>query len=1238
MVKKLLSLLFICSTVLAYAQQRPGSLRGTVKDAGTGQPIPFPTILVKDGSDRVVRNQDGDVDGNYNINPLDPGTYNVEVSFTGYKTIRLEGVFIKPNNPTIQNFQLEVNPELLDVIEIIEYKKPLINTDVKTTVTAEEINEMAVRGINDIAAQTAGVYVADEGSAPVIRGSRANTTVNFIDGVKVRGSLQLPQGAIQQQEVYTGGMPAQYGDATGGIIATTTKGPSSQYFGQAEVLSSQFFDPYNYNLFAFTAGGPLIKRKDDTKKPIMGFLTAIEFQHEHDPRPANTDMYQVRPELLDQIRQVPVRPAGTGQGVLANAEFVTMDDLEVIPARLNAGQYDIRVTNNFNFAINEKTNFTLGGRFVHSRGTNTNFGQSLFNYDNYLEFINTDLAVFGRITHSFTGNQTGGRGEERQEESKTNTIQNAFLVLQVDYTRNNRIVQDPRHQDNFFAYGHVGTFDRYSSFFYQQGTDATTGLQGWRAIAPQDTMIAFTPSEHNPVLAAYTSYLYQAVADNPLLGNTRTFDAIRAFRGLLNGDNPESVYNGIWGNVGAVQSQFVDGVQSQYRQIRNSQFRISGSVTFDIKGHSLIVGGEYEQRFDRGFIVNGQGLWNQMRLLQNDHINEFDFDNPMPIYDENGVFQDTILYPRLFSETDWQQNAFTRRFRTAQGLDPRGLDFINIDGYDPSEFSLGMFSADQMINLNGSRLASFYGFDHTGQLLRGRPTIEDFFTQRNDDGTLARPVGAFEPIYMALFVQDQFTFNNLRFNVGLRVDRYDANQPVLKDPFLLYPASTVDQLSQFENISDENVPSSIGRDYTVYVSDYNFLSSNQEPNIVGYRSGRNWFGSDGSPLPNPKDIADAGGGSVRPLFFQDPNDLQLDAESFTDYTPQIVVMPRINFNFPVTDEALFFAHYDVLAQRPDVALSRFDPIVMLEYEVLKGTNNPISNPNLLPQRTTDYELGFTQVLTKRSSMKISGFYREMRDMMQTIAMVGAFPGNYITYGNMDFSTVKGFSLEYDLRRYKNFTVFANYTLQFADGTGSGPNTAANLARTEQPNIRFILPLSFDSRHQATVRFDYRYSSGTSYDGPVWWDKQVFANAGVNFVLNANSGTPYTRREWAYPLTDNPSGAVPVQGQINGSRLPWQYRADMRINKSFVYGDLKKGKNIDVYIQILNVFNNRNVLNVYNFTGAADDDGYITSNRARDVIAQSVSAQAFADLYTARMTNPFNFSLPRRVRLGIMWTF
>ena len=83
-------------------------------------------------------------------------------------------------------------------------------------------------------------------------------------------------------------------------------------------------------------------------------------------------------------------------------------------------------------------------------------------------------------------------------------------------------------------------------------------------------------------------------------------------------------------------------------------------------------------------------------------------------------------------------------------------------------------------------------------------------------------------------------------------------------------------------------------------------------------------------------------------------------------------MPRIAFSFPISDVADFFAHYDVLTQRPPGA-NRLDPTQYLN--ITSNAGQFINNPNLKPERTTDYELGFRQVLNdkKNSAITLSAF-------------------------------------------------------------------------------------------------------------------------------------------------------------------------------------------------------------------------------------------------------------------------
>ncbi|WP_417589279.1 TonB-dependent receptor domain-containing protein [Owenweeksia hongkongensis] len=1240
MVKKLLALILLLATTTIYAQTRPGSLRGTITDAQNGETVPFANVVIKDQGGAVVAGGASDLDGKYNINPVNAGTYIVEVSFTGYATITTTDFIITPNTATVQNFKMQVESEALQEVTIV-YEAPIIDpTKSSKITTSEDIVNMAVRDITSVAAQAAGVTVNANGGTN-IRGARDEGTVYFIDGVKVRGSANIPQAAIAQTEVITGGLPAQYGDAVGGVISTTTKGPSSQYFGTAEILTSSPFnwkafgdgpiDPQNYNLAAFTLGGPIPVWKDENGNPRVGFLLSAEYQYMDDTRPSIVPYTEVNEDTLKSLQERPITIDSSGSGYINRAELIDDRSLSNVYTRKNGFNSEFRLNGNIQLKPTKNTTLTVGGRWVFSDDKRNTFNNHIFNYENNLDQRNSDWSTYLRFQQQFAN-----------DPESTSNIKNAFYTIQVDYSQANNLIHNEELGENFFEYGHVGNFDIQRTPIYQYGVDTITGVAGYRYINDQDTAVKFTPGTSNPVLSNYMSTYYDLAASNPGIDVSDFSTLVSSQAPAINGQNPLSVYNNLWGNLGAVQSVNANGVTgANYYKSRESQFRVTASTSFDIKDHSIIVGAEYEQRNVRAYALDATGLWSQARLFQNAPNAELDFSNPHLVEDAFGFYQDTINYDRAYSSQD--ASAFAENIRRALGMDPYSTEVINIDNLDPSVFSIDMFSPDEMINPNGTRYLHYYGYDYTGEIVTDKVDISDFFLAKSDDGRFARPVGSFQPIYMAGYIQDQFTFNDLTFNIGVRVDRFDLNQEVLKDPYILYPFYTVEDIPNTA-LASESVPASIGSDYRVYVSSYEYQSAT----IVGYRDGDNWFNAAGEPLANPNELAIAAGGQIKPFTVSTPTERTADEtnqggkyipkESFEDYAPQTVVMPRIAFNFPITDEAIFIAHYDLLAQRPTSSISRLDPFDYLGLINSSAGTGALNNPNLAPQKTTEYELGFKQALSDKTAIKISAFYRELRDLIQTVNYTQAYPIEYIAYGNRDFGTVKGFSLEYEMRRTKNVKLDANYTLQFADGTGSSATSGLNLARAGQPNLRYILPLSYDNRHQLLLRVDYRYGKGSAYNGPVWWNTKVFESFGVNLTLNAQSGAPYTKRDQPYIVTTvNPSSVALVEGGINGRRLPWQYTVDARINRVFDLGESKK-TSLEVYLQILNLLNTKNVIDVYDYTGSPDDDGYLASTEAQSQLAQQTSSTAFVDLYNRNIVNGFNYSLPRRIRLGIAYNF
>lgn len=549
-------------------------------------------------------------------------------------------------------------------------------------------------------------------------------------------------------------------------------------------------------------------------------------------------------------------------------------------------------------------------------------------------------------------------------------------------------------------------------------------------------------------------------------------------------------------------------------------------------------------------------------------------------------------------------------------------------------FDLSMFSADELLN-DGNWFVNTVGYDYAGNKLKSKPTFEDFFTQKDNEDNFTRYVGAFEPIYMAGFIQDKFAFKDLIFNLGLRVDRFDANQMVLKDPYLLYPAKSVGEVN-FIGGSPVDHPGNIGSDYIVYIDDIN------NPTMVtGYRNESTWYNADGTEIQDPN-VLNVGSG-ISP-FLVDPTLAKPPMESFADYDPQINVMPRISFSFPISDVALFFAHYDVLTQRPTSNLFS-DPRTYYYFDNIGGT---INNPNLKPSKTIDYELGFQQVLSPTSSLKFVAFYREQRDMIQIYRFTGAYPKDYTSYNNIDFGTVKGMTIQYDLRRTGNTRISAYYTLQFANGTGSSTTTAAALVASGLPNLRTTFPYAWDRRHAFNVFFDYRYKGGKDYTGPrIKREKkgkapvQVLSNTGLSLTLGGGSGTPYTRSRNIYSQVGG--GTRLLQGTYFGSRLPWQFKMDIRIDKDIPItlgknSDNPRAANLNVYFSINNVLNTKNVMNVYPATGNPDDDGYLAAPEWQREINEQLSPQSYRDLYAIYVNYPGNYSSPRTIRFGLIFNF
>lgn len=161
------------------------------------------TVKVMRGKESV-RGTITDYNGDYRIQ-LDPGTYDLEISYTGFQLLRITNVQILEGKITTQNATLSTTTVLEEVV-VVDYKVPLIEQDKISsgqTLTADEIKNLPTRNINTIESTTVGASSIDGGEVN-IKGARSNPTDTYIDGIRVSGGVPSVEDTKALKEITDG--------------------------------------------------------------------------------------------------------------------------------------------------------------------------------------------------------------------------------------------------------------------------------------------------------------------------------------------------------------------------------------------------------------------------------------------------------------------------------------------------------------------------------------------------------------------------------------------------------------------------------------------------------------------------------------------------------------------------------------------------------------------------------------------------------------------------------------------------------------------------------------------------------------------------------------------------------------------------------------------------------------------------------------------------------------------------
>ncbi len=357
--------------------------------------------------------------------------------------------------------------------------------------------------------------------------------------------------------------------------------------------------------------------------------------------------------------------------------------------------------------------------------------------------------------------------------------------------------------------------------------------------------------------------------------------------------------------------------------------------------------------------------------------------------------------------------------------------------------------------------------------------------------------------------------------------------------------------------------------------------------------------------------------------FRDLNNVVFDANTnkFTDETFEDMdafqqVSPRLGFSFPVNEKTVFYAQYGKFVQMPELETIYASDNRLSRDFLSAGLS--IQNPfgiGLEPIRTTSYEIGFRQQISQVAAFDIAGFYRNIKGqvLIDRINPEGLSGFNMLVNG--DFATTKGMEFSLTLRRVNRIQATLNYTLTQAEGTGSARTSgvAAIERSTSRPTV--ISPLDYEQAHRGSAILDYRF--GNDDGGP------VFSNFGANMLFTFNSGHPFTFSESEVGQSNAYDAGVDYMNDVRSrraleavgsSRTPFNYNFDLRLDKSF---SIAKELQATVYMRVNNLFNTKNVINVYNASGLADDDGfYNNSNLEQRQSRLNTYGEAWLEQYKA----------------------
>ncbi len=416
----LITILIVLISSVSVAQN--GIIYGTVRNSLNNEALPFVTILLSGTNTGTIT----DEAGYYKFENMEPGLYNLEFSFIGFKKKSVFEIQVTNAKPYILDVLLEQDINQLETVEIkvaITDKTEESPLSLRTIGTNEiQRNPGGNRDISKVIQSLPGVsYTASFRNDIIIRGGAPNENRFYLDGIEVpninhfatQGSSGGPVGMInvdfiREVEFYSGAFPVNYGNALSSVLSFEQRDGRTDKWGGTFTLGSSDV--------GITAEGPVGEKSSllfSARRSYLQFLfDAIGLPF----LPTYNDFQFKQKIKFNTKNELTI----IGLGAIDQFELNLEDDTSALQ------QYILGT-----LPVQSQWNYVIGGVYKHYRENGySTFVMSRNMLDNSAyKYLNNDESIESNLIFDYTSREA----ENKFRYEETTTIKGWRLKAGVNY-------------------------------------------------------------------------------------------------------------------------------------------------------------------------------------------------------------------------------------------------------------------------------------------------------------------------------------------------------------------------------------------------------------------------------------------------------------------------------------------------------------------------------------------------------------------------------------------------------------------------------------------------------------------------------------------------------------------------------------------------------------------------------------------------------------------------------------